>query len=101
MRSELKYINKNIDSMPFTGIRIIEETIVTCKGNSLCDELFSKTCMLGESREIYYSNLKKWGLTPDKEYIATKIEGYGDVFDIFVINDNNIEESYMSIFFDI
>lgn len=98
----LKELDKNIDSRPFTGIRKIEENKIVCKGKAIPDNWFSPSSMIGSSREVYYSNLKKWGLTPEKEYTAIKIEGHGDVFDICIKeNDNGEEAWHMSIFFEI
>jgi hypothetical protein len=100
--SYLKKLSDNIDCMPFTGERKIEPTKVICRGKNINDNWFSPTSMLGTSREIYYNNLQKWGLTPEKEYIAIALKGYGDVFDITIKeNDKNQEETYMKLFFDI
>lgn len=100
--SYLKELKKNIDAHPFTGNRNIEDTKVICRGKTIKDTSFGQTSMLGKTREDYYKRLKKYGITPEKEYVAIGLEGYGDVFDIIIKeNDFGKSDSYMSIAFDI
>lgn len=40
------------------------------------------------------------GLTLGKTYTVVKTTGYGDVEDVTVINDDGIEQSYGSFFFE-
>lgn len=98
-----QYFEEGLDKNPFTGVNELgEETKVICKGKSMSDSCFSSSSMLGSSREEYYNNLKEMGLTPGREYTIIKIEGYGDVFDVCVKeNDNGEEEWYMSMFFEL
>jgi hypothetical protein len=97
------FFKNGLDRRPFTGIRELgEKTNVICKGKNMSDSWFSPSSMLGTSREIYYSNLKEWGLTPEKEYTIIRIEGHGDVFDVCIKeNDTGTEQWYMSMFFEI
>lgn len=100
--SYLKDIDENICSRPFTGKRKIPETKVMCLGKNAKDEWFHSSSLLGGSREDFHERLKLCNLTPDKEYVAIEIEGYGDVYDITIKQDDNGNTaSFMSIFFEI
>lgn len=95
-------IEKGIDAYHFSGKRNIEPTIVTCKNEEFSDDVFNERSMLGKTRQEYLENLKKFGLTPGKEYICKKIEAFGDVFDMEIeSNDFNNKESYASFFFKV
>lgn len=100
MSYDLKELFKGIDARPFTGERELTPTVVICKGEEFPNSWFSPSSILGATREEYYKNAKEWGLTPGKEYIATKVDGHGDVFDILIENTDLGEESwFMSLFF--
>ena len=99
--SYLRDLDENIDSRPFTGKRTIEETKVVCRGKNLKDEYFGPTSMLGATKDEFYESLAEWNLTPDKEYTVIEIEGYGDVYDVTIKQDDKGNPAtFMSIFFE-
>lgn len=89
---------KGIDDAPFNGIRDIDPTPVVVK--NIPESRFNDYSLVGNSREAWYNTLKQKGLTLGKTYTATKVEGYGDVFDVFVTTDSGKEESFMELTFD-
>lgn len=65
----------------------------------LPERYFSKTSMLGESRAKYLERMKSDGIQLHKTYEAIRINGYGDVTDIIVLNDFGEEKSFMEFLF--
>lgn len=86
------------DDAPFTGERqMIPPVRVRLK--FLPERYFSKTSMLGESREEYLERMKSDGIQLYKTYEAIRINGHGDVADITVLNDFGEEKSFMEFLF--
>lgn len=86
------------DDTPFTGERqMIPPVRVRLK--LLPERYFSKTSMLGESREEYLERMKSDGIQLYKTYEAIRINGHGDVADITVLNDFGEEKSFMEFLF--
>lgn len=65
----------------------------------LPERYFSKTSMLGETRADYLEKMRADGIQLHKTYSAIRVDGYGDVADLVVINDNGKEKSFMAFLF--
>lgn len=102
-KNELRELFDAIGNKRFKGIRILKDTpIVRCRGKSFPDHYFGPRSLMGKSRKEYYEKIKEYGLTPEKEYVAIKVEGWGDAFNICIKeNDEGKEVWYMSNMFEL
>lgn len=84
---------------PFTGVVEIK-TPVRVRLKFLPERYFSKESMLGESRKEYLEEMKGEGIQLYKTYEVIRVEGYGDVADITIKeNDYGVEKTFMSWLF--
>lgn len=87
------------DSRPFTGSRDINPPIAVTM-RDFDDSCFGKTSFLGDTKKSFLENFQKWGITYGKIYYTNMIEGYGDIADIVITeNDFGEEATYMSSVF--
>ena len=87
----MSIITPNIDETPYVGVRNVvgKVRVKTHEEASWLDNFFNGTENYDQVTNI----------TRGKTYDAIRVEGYGDVEDITVIDDNNEETTLMSAFF--
>lgn len=86
------------DRSPFSGSKEIKPP-VRVRIKFLPGRYFSKTSMLGETKAGYLEKMKSDGIQLYKTYNAIRINGYGDVADLVVVNDFGEEKSFMAFLF--
>lgn len=86
------------DKNPFTGTKELTPP-VKVRIKFLPERYFSKTSMLGETRADYLEKMRADGIQLHKTYSAIRVDGYGDVADLVVINDNGEEKPFMAFLF--
>lgn len=89
----MSIITENIDEMPYTGVRKVRGKIrvkPATPEHAWLDNYFT-----GDEGYTKVENV-----TRGKEYEVVKVEGYGDVEDITIINDIGEECTLGSFFFE-
>lgn len=84
----IESLDSDIDRFPITGICPAHIPVIAASGSWL-DKYYD-----GRSGCDKITNI-----TQGKEYLVHQIEGYGDVFDVFVVDDNGEETRLSSFFF--
>lgn len=88
----MSIITPNIDASPYTGVRNVKGKVrvKTHEDASWLDNFFNGT--------EHYDQVT--GVTRGKVYNVIKTEGFGDVEDITIIDDNGEEQTLGDFFFD-
>lgn len=88
----MSIITPNIDASPYTGIRNVKGKVrvKTHEEASWLDNFFNGA--------EHYDQIT--GITRGKTYDAINVEGFGDVEDITIIDDNGKKQTLGSFFFD-
>lgn len=87
----MSIITNNIDSRPYTGVREIKGRVrvKTSEEASWLDGFFNGIPIYDQVT----------GVTRGKIYDVIRVEGFGDIEDITIIDDNGEEHSLGSFFF--
>lgn len=87
----MSVITKNIDSCPYTGTRAVRGRVRV------------KTSEEATYLDNFFNGTPNWdqvtGITRGKVYDVIKVEGFGDVEDITIIDDNGEEQELADYFF--
>lgn len=88
----MNIITPNIDASPYTGIRNVEGKVrvKTHKDAPWLDNFFNGA--------EHYDQIE--GIRRGNMYDAISVEGFGDVEDITIIDDNGTKQTLGSFFFD-
>lgn len=79
----------NTDKYPFTGKRKVDIPVIASRKEHL---------------NGYFDGSKNYeqvtGITRGNQYTVVEVEGYGDVFDVTIVNDDGQLQTFASFFFE-
>lgn len=85
----MKILTENIDAFPYTGIRKVSGK-VKIKDNKYTRKFFDGS---SDAEQVY-------NVTIGKVYEAIRVEGFGDVEDVTIIDDKGNEQELADFFFE-